>query len=295
MNKFFFERRHPLVITAYYILVLVILMSTTNPLIITACFLGSLSFQLLQLNGRKKRSVLYPLIFLLIITITNPLFVHRGGTILFFFLSRPVTKEAFIYGFFMGLMIAGVIYLFQNFQSQIDLEQFYYLFGQRFPKLALILTMIFRFIPLFQRYYHELNQVQKTVHRTQDRSFKQKVSYGLDLFGNLFSWSLENAMDTASSMKARGYGIGKRSSRVQYEWQKKDSFFLLILGVTTIVFMYLLFADRYHFDYYPYVENFFEAFKRQWASYLGILVLAFLPTFNRLKETIIWTILKSKI
>ncbi|GGC84717.1 energy-coupling factor transporter transmembrane component T [Enterococcus wangshanyuanii] len=295
MNKFFFERRHPLVITAYYSLVLVILMSTTNPLIIFTCFLGSFSFRLLQLNGQKKGSVLYPLVFLLIITITNPLFVHRGGTILFFFLSRPVTKEAFIYGFFMGLMIAGVIYLFQNLQSQLDLEQFYYLFGQRFPKLALILTMVFRFIPLFQRYYHEMNQVQKTLHRTQNRSFKQKVSYGLDLFGNLFSWSLENAMDTASSMKARGYGIGKRSSRVQYNWQKKDSFCLIVLGLAASLFMYVLFAGSYQFDYYPYVENLFEAFNRHWENYLWILILAFVPTLNRLKEAIIWTILKSKI
>lgn len=63
--------------------------------------------------------------------------------------------------FFSGLMIASVIYLFQAFQASVDSEQFFYLFGKRLPKLTLILSMIFRFIPLFQQYYRELNQVQK--------------------------------------------------------------------------------------------------------------------------------------
>ncbi|MFD1900056.1 energy-coupling factor transporter transmembrane component T [Enterococcus termitis] len=136
-------------------------------------------------------------------------------------MNRPFTQEALIYGFFMGLMIAGMIYLFQNFQSKVNSEQFFYLFYCRFPKLALILTMVFRFIPMLQQYYQELNQVQKTIHRTQMRTLKERVTYGLDLFGNLFSWMLENAMDSADSMKARGYGIGKRGSRIHYTWQKR--------------------------------------------------------------------------
>ncbi|MFD2306096.1 energy-coupling factor transporter transmembrane component T [Enterococcus termitis] len=295
MNKEFFEQRHPLVITAYYILMLLILMSTTNPLIIISCFLGSFTYQLVGLNRDKKHSIIYPLLFLLIITLTNPLFVHRGATVLFFFLNRPFTQEALIYGFFMGLMIAGMIYLFQNFQSKVNSEQFFYLFGRRFPKLALILTMVFRFIPMLQQYYQELNQVQKTIHRTQMRTLKERVTYGLDLFGNLFSWMLENAMDSADSMKARGYGIGKRGSRIHYTWQKKDTAaFLLILG-SGFLFIYFAMAGDFQFDYYPYTEDLLEKFRQSSASYLMIVFLAFLPTIKRLWEAMTWTILKSKI
>ena len=295
MKNNFFKSRHPFVITAYYSLMLIMLMSTTNPLIISSCFLGALLFQMQQLHLKKKGNLLYPIVFLLIITVTNPLFIHRGGTILFFFLNRPITQEAFIYGFFMGVMISGVIYLFQNFQSEINLEQFYYLFGQRFPKSSLILTMAFRFIPMFQRYYQELNQVQKTVHRTQKQTLRQRVSYGLDLFGNLFSWALENAMVTADSMKARGYGLGKRSSRLEYSWQKKDSVALGFLVLIGGLFIYCAMIGSYRFDYYPYHENFLVVFKQDWLSYLLILTLAFVPAINRLKEGIIWTILKLKI
>lgn len=295
MNPHFFRQRHPLVISCYYLMMLLIAMSTTNPLIIGCCFLGSLTFRLLHFKKGNKQSIIFPLFFLILITITNPLFVHRGGTILFFFLNKPITLEAFVYGLFMGMMIASVIYLFQNFQSAVDSEKFFYLFGKRFPKSALILTMIFRFIPLFQAYYQELNQVQKTIQRTQKRTFKEKASYGLDLFGNLFSWALENAMDTADSMKARGYGVTVKSSRTSYRWRKIDSFSLFMIISLTCLFILSVTQGSYQFNFYPYQENLFLALEQRWLDYLVIMFLALLPTLNRIREVIVWTILKSRI
>lgn len=295
MNPHFFRQRHPLVISSYYLLMLLIAMSTTNPLIIGSCFFGSLSFRLVHLKKGKKHSIIFPLIFLILITITNPLFVHRGGTILFFFLGKPMTLEAFVYGFFMGMMIASVIYLFQNFQTSADSEKIFYLFGKRFPKSALLVTMVFRFIPLFKTYYQELNQVQKTIQRTQKRSFREKTSYGLDLFGNLFSWALENAMDTANSMKARGYGVTTRSSRTVYHWRILDSFSLVIIISLGSLFIMLVMQGNYQFNFYPYQENLLLLLKQRWLDYLVILVFALIPTLNQIRKVIVWTILKSKI
>jgi len=295
MNKHFFQQRHPLVISCYYLLMLLIAMSTTNPLIISCLFLGSLTQQLIYLNGKPKYTIIYPLFFWGVITLTNPLFVHRGGTILFFFLNKPITLEAFVYGFFMGMMITAVIYLFQNFQSAVDSEQLFYLFGRRFSKATMILTMVFRFIPLFQQYYQELNQVQKHVQRTQKRTFKEKVSYGLDLFGNLFSWALENGMDTADSMKARGYGVGVRSSRITYRWKIVDTLALIMIVSLSCLFLLQLMQGNYEFNYYPYRDNILLRIEEHSTDYLLFIFLAFLPALNRVREVIIWTILKSKI
>lgn len=49
----------------------------------------------------------------------------------------------------------------------------------------------------------------------------------------LLTWSLEEGLQTADSMKARGYGTGRRSSYSPYRWRPKDGaalFFLLIAG-----------------------------------------------------------------
>ncbi|MGX7264144.1 energy-coupling factor transporter transmembrane component T [Enterococcus crotali] len=295
MNKSLFRQSHPLVISCYYIVILLIVMSSTNPVIIGACFLGSLLLQLLNLKGKSKKIVLYPLIFCLVITITNPLFVHRGATILFFLFNKPITMEAFVYGFFMGLMIVTVIYLFQNFQTSVESEQFFYLFGKRFPKTVMILTLVFRFIPLLQQYFQELNQVQKTVQRTQKSSFKERAAYGFDLFGNLFSWSLENAMDTADSMKARGYGSKTKSSRLSYSWRKTDTLWLILIFFFCSFFIFRMIKDRYVFNYYPYFDNIYSRIQQDWSDYLLILVVACLPLLKRLREVFVWSILKSRI
>lgn len=295
MHKHFFKHSHPFVFCCYYLLMLLIAMSTTNPIIIMTCFLGSLSFRIGQLTNKKKTSIWFPLLIVGIITVTNPLFVHRGGTILFFFLNKPITLEAFIYGFFMGLMIASVIYLFQNFQESVDVEQFFYLFGRSLPKSTMILTMIFRFIPLFQEYYIELSQVQKTVNLSQNRTFKEKADSGFDLFGHFFSWTLENAMDTADSMKARGYSVTSRSSRLSFSWRPKDSLYLLGIIGTSCLFILFLINEGDSFRYYPYMESIFLLVETNWLSYVSIAVFAFLPIINHMKEVVIWTILQSKM
>lgn len=296
MNQDYFTQRHPLVMTSYYIVALVMVMSTTNPLIIGSFFLGSFGLRLMQLKGKPmKQAVSYPLFFLVVTTISNPLFVHRGGTILFFLFGKPVTLEAFNYGFQMGVMIATVIFLFQCFQASVDMEAFFYLFGGYFPKLTLILTMILRFIPLFQRYFQELNQVQTTVKHQQETTLKEKASHGLDLFGNLFSWALENAMDTADSMKARGYGIGKRTSRLTYRWQVLDTLSMVGIGSVFIVFLLFSFQGSYAFRYYPYTEAIEEVFSNHVGSYLLLIIFAIIPVMKSVKEAVTWTILKSKI
>lgn len=270
-------------------------MSSTNPVIIGACCFGNLLLQVLNLKGKSKKTVLHPLIFCVIITVTNPLFVHRGATILFFLFNKPITLEAFIYGFFMGIMMATVIYLFQNFQVSVESEQFFYLFGKRFSKTVLILTLVFRFIPLLQQYFQELNQTQKAIQRTQKRSFKERAAYGFDLFGNLFSWSVENAMDTADSMKARGYGSKTRSSRLSYSWRITDTLWLMLILFFASFFIFEIIKNRYVFNYYPYCDNIYRQIQQNWPDYLLIVVVACLPLLKRLQEVTLWNILKSRI
>lgn len=295
MHPSFFRQTHPFATSSYYIAALLIVMSTTNPVIITCFFLSNVLLRLLDLNGKSKKSMLYPFFFIGMITVTNPLFVHRGATVIFFFLNKPITVEAFIYGFFMGMTIATVIYLFQNFQKAVDSEQFFYLFGKRFPKSGLILVLVLRLLPLLQKYHQELNQIQKNFQQTHRRHFFERARYGLDLFGHLFSWSLENAMDTADSMRARGYGVSTRSSCLTYRWQKKDTLFLTAIVLACLFFMVSMIKGFYQFNYYPYHDNVYRLMQKNWLSYLFLFGVAWLPLLKRLKEVIVWNILKSKI
>ncbi|MTD41726.1 energy-coupling factor transporter transmembrane protein EcfT [Erwinia sp. CPCC 100877] len=294
MSQSFFKPVHPFVTVCYYLFLLAFTMSTANPVVLSSVFISSLSLRLFYLAGQSKRSITYPLFFMLIIGITNPLFVHRGGTVLFFLGRKPITFEAFIYGIFMGMMIASVIYLFQNMQAAIGMEKFFYLFGQRLPKLTILLTLIFRFMPLFQYYFTELNQVQRSIQKTQKLRFREKAAYGLDLFGHLFTWLLETSMDTADAMKARGYTT-HRSSRLVFQWSYSDLIFLLLLGGSGIFYTHSFLIEGFAYHFYPYSEALGPFIRQRPLYYILFVIFTCLPTINKLREEITWRILQSRI
>jgi energy-coupling factor transport system permease protein len=290
----FFKTVHPFVTTCYYLLMLLLTMSTDNPVILFSIFVGCFSLQLFYLVGKSKRSIIYPLIFMLVIGLTNPLFIHRGATVLFFLGRKPITAEAAVYGLFMGMKIASVIYLFQNMQRAIGMEKFFYLFGKRLPKLTVILALIFRFIPLFRYYFTELNQVQRTFWRTQKLGLREKAAYGLDLFGHLFTWLLESSMDTADAMKARGYTT-QRSSRLVFKWHFRNTLSILLLGGSGIFYTATFLTGGAVYAFYPYSEAIGSFIQEHALYYFFFFIFACLPSFNKLREGITWTILQSKI
>lgn len=82
-------------------------------------------------------------------SLANPLFIHNGETVLFFMNDNPITLEAIIYGGVSSLMIVGVLLWCRCYGAILTTDKFLYLFGRLIPKLGLILSMAFRFIPLF--------------------------------------------------------------------------------------------------------------------------------------------------
>lgn len=291
--KKFIKSYHPLVILSYYLILLGAVMTTTHPWLLMSYFIGSQSLQLI--TKRNYRSFGYSLFIMFILAVTNPLVVHRGGTILFFLLNKPVTMEALTYGFFMGVLFATIFLLFQNMHEALGSNAWNYLFGGKFPKMTMILTLIFRFIPLYTAYYQELSDMQQCLKNSSAQRFKGRVAINLALFSHLFSWSLENAMDTADAMAARGYGGQKRSSRVTYSWHFRDTLalFFCIFFVTLLFYMNL--DHRVTYSYYPYGQSLIKVFQEQWLFYLGVLFFSIFPTILALKEIISWKILQLKI
>src|SRR5690625_3484351 len=150
MNRF--SNYHPFVLFIYYISVLSITMFMMNPYILSLSLLGSLLFYVMLTSMRKfwKEVRFYIFVFLLI-AVTNPLFVHKGETILFFLNDHPITLEAIIYGIFIATMLVAVIFWSKSYSYLMGSEKVIYLFGKIVPKLSLIITITLRLIPLFKK------------------------------------------------------------------------------------------------------------------------------------------------
>ena len=143
-----FGSYHPAILFLYYVLALAFSMVSLHPVLVAAALTGSFFFYAMQKGVVKMLMDLWFFACLfLIMAVVNPIFVHNGETILFFMNGNPVTMEAVIYGGMAALAIVGVLMWCRCYTSILTTDKFLYLFGKLIPKLGLILSMAFRFIP----------------------------------------------------------------------------------------------------------------------------------------------------
>lgn len=91
----YFERLHPISAFCYFLWMLLIAMLTMHSFIVTICYLSGILFCGMLIGLRKLLvSLAYSIPMMLMIALTDPLFVHKGETILFFLNDNPVTWEA---------------------------------------------------------------------------------------------------------------------------------------------------------------------------------------------------------
>ncbi len=290
-----FEGYHPIILFVYFIAMIFITMFTTHPILLGISFVTSVTFCGMLLGFKKLLSSLaYSIPMLLIIAVTNPLFSHNGETILFFLNDNPVTLEAILYGLDIAVMIISVFYWFKCYHAVMTSDKFIYLFGRVIPKLSLLLSMVLNFIPKFKRHFKEIDQSQKALGIYTSKSYVDKVRSKIRVLSILVTWSLENSVETADSMRARGYGLKGRTSYSIFRWTVRDTVMAIIVFGLTAGICFLMSLGYSDYWFYPT----FKAF--DWSAltivlYIALFAVMFLSTLTEIKENIAWRYLRSKI
>lgn len=290
-----FDNYHPIVLFTYFISVLIISMFVANPVLQFLALSGAILF--CAMIGRKsevKGTIGFYIPLFLIVAVTNPLFSHNGVTPLFFLNGNPVTFEALMYGISMAVMLVGVMMWCKCYNEIMTSDKFLYLFGKAIPKLSLILSMTLRFIPMFKRQMHRVNRAQKAMGLYSSDSFFDKIKSAMRVLMSMISWSLENSIETSASMKARGYGVARRTNFSLFRFYMGDGILLsvsiLLLGITLLGVA----AGETTFYFYPQMSNLdFSPFAI--ATYAAFGILSFLPFIIEVKEAALWKYYVSKI
>lgn len=250
--KMAYANTHPVVCAGYVFVLLFLTMITMNPCLVVVSFLASFFYSCLaEQKFLGKRLMLSALPILLFAVFIMPVFYHNGVTPLFYINDMAVTLETIRYGVVMSLLLLAVIQWFQVWNVWIDSERFLYLFGRISPTLALLISMVFRFIPLLIRRFREIHDVQKGMGYTSEQT--SRIDKGRMLgkeLSILVSWSLEHSMDTSISMEGRGYGIGKRSCYHLFQWKLRDTILMVMelgLGISVFVTIKAGAFDTYYF------------------------------------------------
>ncbi len=225
INKDAFSSYHPVVNFTYFSLVLIFSMVFMHP----ACLCESLACAVaysVYLNG--KRAVRFILVCMLPMFLTaaliNPAFNHEGGTILAYLPNdNPLTLESITYGAAAAAMLAAALSWFSCYNAVMTSDKFIYLFGRIMPALSLILSMTLRFVPRFGEQIKAVSNAQRCIGRdVSSGSILERARNGLTILSITVTWALENALDTADSMKSRGYGLPGRTAFSIYRFDGRD-------------------------------------------------------------------------
>ena len=224
-NKDTFSSFHPLVSFAYFALVLFFSMFFMHPAFLVISLAGALCYNV-YLGGRKavRFSLVYMLPLMLLTMIINPVFNHEGVTILAYLPSgNPLTLESIAYGMASAVMLVAVILWFSCFNKVITSDKFVYLFGRIIPALSLVLSMTLRFVPRFKAQLGIVSEAQRCVGRdVSGGGIIRRARNGVTILSIMITWALENAIETADSMKSRGYGLPGRSAFSIYRFDRRD-------------------------------------------------------------------------
>ena len=295
MNEF--KTYHPIVNFIYFALVIGFSCLFMHPVCLFLSLVCGFTYSV-TLKGVKavKINLIYMLPMLLLTALINPLFNHAGSTIIQYFPNgNPLTLESIIYGLCAAVMLSSVICHFSCYNEVMTSDKLIYLFGKIIPAVSLVFSMTLRFVPRFMAQLKVVSDAQRCLgHDMSSGSVVKRAKNGLAILSIMATWSLENAIETADSMKSRGYGLPGRTAFSIYSFDNRDkNVLILILLLGAYTFAGNLFGGM-SFQYFPsLIGADLTAFHT--SVFLSYFLLCSLPIILEIKEAKKWKALRSKI
>lgn len=223
-------------------------------------FSDKLKYSFTKTAFLKDWKLYVPLFFLM--AIINPMISHNGQLVLLYINGNALTVEAIMYGIAIATMIVAIMLWFSCYNVVMTSDKFIYLFGKVSPALSLTLSISLRLVPRFKHQLTQIVQAQKGIGMDYTAgSLWHRIKCIVRILSILITWALDNAIDTTDSMKARGYGVKKRTAFSLFIFERRDGYVLAII--------ILLFLSNLA------------------ASFIGTTTFYFYPTFGAIKWDIV--------
>lgn len=239
MHRDTFSSYHPLVNLLFFVQVLLIPMFVLHPVILLIALLTGGSYAIRLYGWDKTAKMLWYLVPLGFFAVgVNAAFNHAGVTVVTYLPSgNALTMESLWYGLAAAVMLMAVIVWFGCFTAVMTSDKLLYLFGRVAPALSLLLSMTLRFVPKFQAQLRAIVQAQRCIGRDSSAgSLWQRSRLAVQMISILITWAMETSIETADSMRSRGYGLPGRTAFSIYHMTRRDQLALLwLVGCGSLV------------------------------------------------------------
>lgn len=287
---------HPAVALIYFAAILVLSMAAIQPVYIAVSLVAGLSYSFF-LSGWKRAltALVWQIPIIVVVALINPIFASMGSTELFRIGASVFYLESFIYGACFGAMLVSVLVWFTNVAKVIASDKVTSLLGGRVPTLALMISMGLRLVPQFLDQANEIKTIHEVNAPAQKRpakgrlvassaSRRPQLSARVRQISVLMGWSMENSLDSADAMRARGWGATKeRTTYQRHRFKARDGVAIATLLVLVLASAVLAVVAVDQFAFYPTISGFIP-----WYGYLPYGVLAFSPLIIQVAEGARW-------
>ena len=290
-----FRRSHPAASLLYFVFAILSAMLAKTPIAVTIIFVFSVLSAFLIVGKKVLKTLPIAFLAIFLMSFINPIFSPGGDTLLFSVGRYAFSLEAVIYGLFSSLSLVSVYYWFWSLGVVITDEKILYLFGRRMPHLSMLLSMALGFIPKLKRKYEEIEEAAICLSPDIEETTVNKIKRKMKALYTLLSSSLEFSLESADSMRARGYGVGKRTSFSVYFWTGEDTFISVYATLSFFVCTLVSTLCDLSFSYYPTIDIALVCSPSALSYAVCCLLLCALPLIITVKENILWQFSKSKI
>lgn len=248
-----FESYHPMINLIYFGAAITCAVLFDHPVFLIISFFSAFLYSI-KLNGKCAlffQIGLFPLIVLYAAWYSY--YNHFGVTNLRMnFIGNQITMEAVMVGLVRGTKLATVILFASCIFAVVSADKVVYLFGRISPRSSLYLSVLLRFIPRVKQRARRIELSRKGIGKGcfQGKPW-QRVCHTFSFLSILITWTLEDFVESAASMKCRGYSLKGRTAFSIYRFDNRDrAFVLTIFGCLTIISMAVAF-DQTTITYDP--------------------------------------------
>lgn len=247
-----FSTLHPALLLFYALGAPVLAMSGMHPVFLLVEFACAVTVHGFYLGARATVEGMKGIgVCVLVVTILNMLSNPLGVTELFKIGGRLFTVESLCYGVTSGMMLGTVIFWFRCFTALVPNDKFLYLFGGRFQTIALLLSMILKLFPETRYKIRCIRLAGDGSAGKEKEPVKMRLRRSMRQMSSLLEWSMEDGIETADAMKARGYGEGKRGCYQVFRFSGFDVRVLIYFIVTYVISVMAVWVEKGKFLYYP--------------------------------------------
>lgn len=252
-------------------------MLAVHPVLVTLSLSGALAFSLVARGAAATvRGLAWQLPLLVLVCLLNPFFSASGSTLLLKVGPRSVYLESLAYGATMGALLVATVLWFEDAAAVLTQDRLLALAGRRARSVPLVASMAAQLVPQMLGRARSVRAAARAC--TAAGPLPPARDELLRTSTMLLSWSLEDSLERADAMRARGWESGSPRTRYRPErFRARDA--VAAAGIAALLALGAAgaWAACSSWEFYPRMSGL-----APWWCYLPFALLALLPAVAEL-------------